>query len=128
MLFHLNCKHPNITFTCEIEKDRSLVFLDIDVYKVNNKSETWAQSKSTFSRVYTNYTSISATGYKRSLITTMSYKSFIIVSDYQKLHQEIVKLNSVLRENGYLTLILDKTITKFLDKSFKRKDRHCHSS
>ena len=58
----------------------------------------------------------------------MSYKSFTIVSDYQKLHQEIVKLNSVLRENGYLTLILDKTITKFLDKSFKRKDRHYHRS
>ena len=26
--------HPNITFTCEIEKDRFLVFLDIDVYRV----------------------------------------------------------------------------------------------
>ena len=30
LLFYLNSKHPNIRFTCEIEKDRSLAFLDIN--------------------------------------------------------------------------------------------------
>ena len=85
-MFYLNCKHPNIRFICEIEKDRSLAFLDIDVYRGNNKFET-AHRKSTFSGVYTNYRSFIATEYKSSLITTLLYRSFTIVSNYQKLHE-----------------------------------------
>ena len=38
LLSYLNSKHPNTTFTCEIEKDKSLAFLDIDVYRGNNIS------------------------------------------------------------------------------------------
>ena len=90
LLFYLNSKHPNITFTCEIEKDRSLAFSDINVYKGNNKFET-VHRRSTFSGVYTNYRSFIATDYKSSLITTLLYGSFTIVSDYHKLHEEIVK-------------------------------------
>ena len=120
-MFYLNSKHPNNTFTCEIEKDRSLAFLDINVYRGNNKFETSVHRKSTFSGVYTKYRSFVATDYKSSLITTLLYRSFTIVSDYHKLHEEIVKLKSVLRQNGYPTRFLDKIISKFLDKSFKKR-------
>ena len=41
-----------------------------------------------------------------------------MVSDYHKLHEEIVKLKSVLKQSGYPTGFLDKIISKFLDKSF----------
>ena len=95
LLFYSNFQNPNIRFTCEIEKDRSLTFLDIDVYRGNNKFETSVHRKSTFSGVYTNYRSFIATEYKSSLITTLLYRSFTIVSNYRKLHEEIVKLNEV---------------------------------
>ena len=121
LLFYLNSKHTNIRFTCEIEKDRPLAFLDINVYRVNNKFETSVHHKSTFSGVYTNYRSFIATEYKSSLITALLYRSFTIVSDYHKLHDEIVKLKSVLRQNGYPTRFLDKIISKFLDKNFKKR-------
>ena len=119
--FYLNFKHPNIRFTCEIEKDKSLAFLDINVYKGNDKFETSIHRKSTISGLYTNCRSFIATEYKSSLITTLLYRSFTIVSDYHKLHEEIVKLKSVLRQNGYSTQFLDKIISKFLDKSFKKR-------
>ena len=61
-----------------------------------------------------------ATEYKSRLITTLLYRGFAIVSDYQKLHEEIVKLKLVLRQNGYPTRFLDKISSKFLDKSFKK--------
>ena len=68
MFFYLNFKHPIIRFTCETEKDVSLAFLDINVYRGNNKFETSLHRKSTFSGVYTNYRSFIATEYKSSLI------------------------------------------------------------
>ena len=77
--------------------------------------------KSTFSGDYTNYKSFIATEYKSSLITTLLYRRFTIVSDYHKLHEEIVMLKSVLRQNGYPTRFLDKIISKFLDKSFEKR-------
>ena len=121
LLFYLNSKHPNIRFTCEIEEDKSLAFLEIDVYRGNNKFETLAHRKSTFSGVYTNYTSFIATEYKSSLITTLLCRSFIIVCDYHKLHEEIVMLKSALRQNGDPTRFLDKIINKFLDKTFRKR-------
>ena len=75
--------------------------------------------KSTFSGVYTNYRSFVATDYKSSLSTSLLYRTFTIVSDYHKLHKEIVKLKSVLRQNGYPMRFLEKIFSKFLDKSFK---------
>ena len=85
-MFYLNCKYPNITFTCE--KDRSLAFLNID--RGNIKFKTSVHCKLTFSGVYTTYRSFIATEYKSSLITSLLYRSFSIVSDYHKLHKEIV--------------------------------------
>ena len=120
-MFYLNSKHRNIRFTYEIEKDRPLAFLDINVYRGNNKFETSVHHKSTFSGVYTTYRSFIATEYKNSFVTTLLYRSFTIVSDYHKLHKEIVKLKSVLRQNRYPTRFLDKIISKFLDKSFKKR-------
>ena len=71
--------------------------------------------------MYTNYRSFNATEYKSSLITTLLYRSFTIISDYNKLHEEVVKLKSVLRQNRYPTRFLDKIINKFLDKSFIKR-------
>ena len=119
LLFYLNSKHLNIRFTCEIEKDRSLAFLDINVHRSNNKSERSVHRKSRFSGVYNNYRSFIGTKYKSSLISALLYRNFTIVSDYHKLHEENVKFKSVLRQNGYLTQFLDKIISKFLEKSLK---------
>ena len=55
LLLYLNSKHTNIRVTCEIKKDRCLAFLDINVYRGNNKFKTLVYRKSTFSGIYTNY-------------------------------------------------------------------------
>ena len=96
-MFYLNPKHPNNRFTCEIEKDKSLTFLDINVYSGYNKFEISVQHKPTFSGISINYVSFIATQFKSSLITTLPFRIFTIISDYHKLDEEIVKLKSVLR-------------------------------
>ena len=70
---------------------------------------------------FTNYRSFITTEYKSSLITTLLYRSFTIFSGCHKLHEEIVKLKSVIRQNGYPKRFLDKIISKFLDESFKKR-------
>ena len=90
LLLYLNPKHPSTSFACEIEKERSLAFLDIDISRVNNKFEVSVHHKSAFFGVYTNYRSFIATEYKSSLITTLLHRSFTIASDYYKLPKEIV--------------------------------------
>ena len=101
-------------------RKRFLAFLGINAYRGNNKFGTSVHRKSTFSGIYTNYKSFTATECKSSVITTLLYRSFTIVSDYHKLHEETVKLKSVLRQNKYPTQFLDRTISKFLDKSFEK--------
>lgn len=56
--------------------------------------------KSTFFAVYTNSRSFIVTEYKCRLISTLLYKGLTIVSDYQKLPEEIVKLNSFVKQRG----------------------------
>ena len=88
-------------------RKRFLAFLGINAYRGNNKFGTSVHRKSTFSGIYTNYKSFTATECKSSVITTLLYWSFTIVSDYHKLHEETVKLKSVLRQNKYPTQFLD---------------------
>ena len=57
LLRRLNSKHPNIKFTCEIEKDKFLVFLNINFHRSSNSFETSVHRISTFSGVYTGYRS-----------------------------------------------------------------------
>ena len=72
-------------------------FFGINVYRGTNKFETPVHQKSKFSGVYTNYKSFTSTEYKSSLITILLYRNFTIVSDYDKLHEEIEKLKLVLQ-------------------------------
>ena len=95
--------------------------LNINVYKGNNEFQISVHRKSTFFGVYANYRLFIVIEYKNSFITIRLYRSFTIVSDYHKLHEEIVKLKSVLRQNGYPTRFLDKIISKFLVKYSKKR-------
>lgn len=77
---------------------------------------------STFFGVFTNFKSFIVTVYKSSSISTRTliYKSFNVILDYHKLHEEILKLKSVPNQTGYQTRFQDKVIGKSLDKSFKK--------
>ena len=46
---------------------------------------------------------------------------FVLALNYHKLQEQIVKLKSLLRQNGYPTRFLDKMTSKFFDRSFKKQ-------
>ena len=52
---YLSSKHPNINFSLEKEKDSCLPFLDVNIFRENEKFATNVNRRKTFSGVYTNF-------------------------------------------------------------------------
>ena len=92
---YLNCQHPNIKFTSEIEENNSISFLDIKVSRVNNSFSTNIYRKVLFSGVFTNFESFIPISYKSNLIFTLLFRAFKLCSNFELFHQEILNLNGI---------------------------------
>ena len=113
---YLSSKHPNLNFSIEKEKDSCLPFLDVNIFRENEKFATNVYRKKTFSRVYTNFKSFIPGTYKIGLIKSLLFRCFSSCSDFIKFHHEIDKLKSTLYKNSYPRDLIDKCIKEFLDK------------
>ena len=113
---YLSSKHPNIKFSIEKEEDGRLPFLDINIFRENDKFATNVYRKKTFSGVYTNFKSFIPETYKIGLIKSLLFRCFSLCSDFIKFYHEIDKLKSILYENSCLRGFVDKCIKEFLDK------------
>ena len=110
---YLNEQHNNIKFTVEQEEDNELPFLDVHIIREDTGFTTGIYRKSTFSGIYSSYSSLIPLTYKFGLITTLLFRIFEIVSSYDILHTEISKLREILLKNRYLAKFIDKTIYMF---------------
>ena len=119
---YLNSKHANISFTSECESYNNLSFLDVSVLRNGNQFSTSIYRKSTFSGVYTNFSSFVLKQYKLGLVYTLLYRIFTITSDFSRFHTETQKLRNILLKNGYPTSLLDSCIKLFLDKMYTVKE------
>ena len=112
----MSSKHPNINFSIEKEKGSCLAFLDVNIFRENEKFATNVYRKKTFSGVYTNFKSFIPGTYKIGLIKSLLFRCFSLCSDFIKFHHEIDKLKSILYKNSYPRDSIDKCIKEFLDK------------
>ena len=118
---YMNSKHRSISFTSEIEKEGSFPFLDIKISRETGRFVTSIYRKSTFSGVYTNFTSFLPLEYKFGLIYSLLFRCFSLVSDFSRFHLEVQKLKVFLLKNGYSSSFIDTCIRKFLDKKYSIK-------
>ena len=112
----LNSCHPNIRFTHENEESGSLPFLDIKIFRENDKFCTTVYRKKTFTGLYSNFKSLIPTSYKKGLVLTLLFRIHSICSNWTLIHFEISKLTKILIFNGYPLAIIVKCIRQFLDK------------
>ena len=103
-------------FSIEKEKDGCLPFLDVNIFRENEKFATNVYRKKSFSEVYTNFKSFMPETYKIGLIKSLLFRCFSLCSDFIKFHHEIDKLKSILYKNSYPPDLIDKCIKEFLDK------------
>ena len=118
---YLNCQHPNIKFTSEIEENNSISFLDIKITRDCNSFCTSVYRKPTFSGVFTNFESYIPLSYKTGLILTLLFRAFSLCSSFEIFHQEILKLKEIFKRNGYPSSFIDNCVKRFLDKVYIRK-------
>ena len=121
-LNYLNCKHPNISFTCDKEENNILPFLDIKIKRTENEFITSIYRKPTFTGLLSKYYAFSPKQNKENLIYTLTVRAFRICSNYFQLDEELQFLKKVLQANGYPLKFIEYTIGKMLKKLYKPID------
>ena len=114
----LNQQHANIKFTFEVETDRTLSFLDIQIERYNGSFLTSVCQKPTFTGLFTNFHSFIPLTYSKGLIFTLLNRFFRICSTYEHFHLEVQKFRKIFNLNGYPTYFWDKCIQLFLHKIY----------
>ena len=117
-LEYINKKHKNIKFSIETELNGSLSFLDVKIFRENEKFVASVFRKDTFSGVYTNFISFISLEYKFGLVHTLLNRCFNLSSDFLKFHHEVDKLKKILSKNAYLQKFVDKCIQKFYNNMY----------
>ena len=116
-LDYINKKH-NIKFSIETELNGPLSFLDVKIFRENEKFVTSVFRKDTFSGVYTNFISFIPLECKFGLVYTLLNRCFNLSSDFLKFHHEVDKLEKILSKNAYPQKFADKCIQKVLNNMY----------
>ena len=115
---YINKKHQNIKFWTETKLNWSLSFLDVKIFRENEKFVTSVFRKDTFSGVYTNFISFIPLENKFGLVHTLLNHCFNSSSDFLKVHHEVDKLKKLFSKNAYPQKFVDKCIQKFLNNMY----------
>ena len=115
-LDYMNSLHRNINFTVEVEQNSCLPFLDLLVEKTSKGFETEIFRKNTDTGLYTTPNSFCDFKYNRNMIKGLIYRSWTLSSTFKKADKSIVKLFSLLNNNGYSNFLLEKLSKETLDK------------
>ena len=117
----LNSRHQNIKFTCEIENNNSLPFLDVNIRKMDNTFTTSVYHKPTYTGLTTRYDSFIPSKYKDNLISTLIYRAFHISKDFFIMAKEFDFIKDILRKNGYPLFHIENVIRKTLNCLLTKK-------
>ena len=110
---YVNKQHKKMVFVPDNEKDNCISFLDISVIRKEGSLVSNIYRKPTFSGVYTSYNSFMPTNYKKSLVITLVYRLFTIISEPTTFTSELKYLREILFKNGYPLAFLDSCVKKF---------------
>lgn len=104
----LNSLHPNLRFTCELEQNNSLPFLDVLVQRSDTgQLLTSVYRKPTWTGLYSHFLSFVPISHKRNLVYNLFHRASRICSPHL-LEAEQSLLRSTLEANGYPVRFIQK--------------------
>lgn len=112
-------KESILHFTYEIEKNKQLTFLDVNVKQdSNNKFKSSVHTKTTSAGDCINYRGLAPEQYKTGVIKTMVNRAYTICSTWPSLHSELDRLRQFFTNNNFPLALVEKEINKCLNKLY----------
>ncbi|KAG8301980.1 hypothetical protein J6590_108521 [Homalodisca vitripennis] len=108
----LNTFYPTIKFTCEIETNSSLPFLDVLVKRNNGDIEYDIYRKPTCNNRYIPHDSNHPPSQKRAAFHTMINRLLTTPLKHDEYMKEIINIKSIAAFNGYSTKLIDSLLKK----------------
>ena len=113
---YLNQQNPRIKFTCEMEKDDSLAFLDCKITKNADGFQSSSYRKPTFSGLGMKFDSAICHKYKLNLIDCLIDRAYKINSTVTSFCIELQRQTRYFTGNGYNIFTLERQFTKKLHR------------
>ena len=114
----LNNFHQDINFTHEVEKEGTIPFLDVKVYKnVDGVLKTEVFRKDTDTNIYLHWDSFCPKSWKIGTLKGLVRRAHIVCSEKTGLEKEIKHLKSVFTKiNGFPSRVVNNTISQVENK------------
>ena len=107
---HLNSIEPSIQFTCDVEKNNQLPFLDVLMKREEDGSiSTSVYRKPSHTDQYLQYSSHHPLSHKLSVIKTLFSRADVLSSDALEKTSEDLHITDALIENGYPRNLVQNT-------------------
>ena len=110
-LSYINDQHNSIKFTCEMEKNNSLSFLDVLVKKSKDKFNTESYTKPTNTGLGMKFDSAIPNIYKFNLIKCLIDRAYKINSSIVSLNSQIENLTKFFYQNNFPLKLIEKVIS-----------------
>ena len=125
-LKEINSYHPSLKFTCEIECDGCLPFLDMKVTNnIGMLFSTW-YCKPTDTGLVMNFHALAPKKYKRAVIAGFVHRIYRACSSWELFHESIERAKVILRQNQYPSVFYEKiihdTLTRIVEKTVKERE------
>ena len=114
-LNYVNNIHRNIKFTIEYENNNQLPFLDVLVFRENDNFNTTVFRKKTFTGLGSNFYSHCFFNFKLNSLSTLIHRAFVLTSNWNSFHQEIIFLQNYFRNNCFPSRLFHKYTNKILN-------------
>ena len=106
-----------LKFTYEIEENKKISFLDVNVRKSGDRLHTAVHVKSTNTGDCLNFDSIAPDRYKIGTIKTMLHRAYKICSERTSFYREVDRLKQLFTDNNYPMKTIDTVINRFISRN-----------
>ena len=114
-LSSLNEIHPSISLTMELERNRKLPFLRMEIIRNSTRLDRKVYRKPTDTGLLLHYHSHVHMKYKHSLLKTMLNRAFKLSSNWQFFNQECERLRVIFMRLHYPEPLIQNTIKVFVE-------------
>ena len=118
----LNSQHNNIKFTVE-HASETIPFLDVNIKITDSGVDTWIWRKPTHTSLLLNFGALCPLKWKSGLILCLLDRAKRICSSNALFNQEIKKLESMFKSNGYPKKFFDSVLNRFFDRNHDFKSK-----